>query len=92
MKEKEVPLSSEPYKVISPVMGTFYRSSAPDAPPLVTPGQKVEAGEVICIIESMKIFTELRAQKAGIVKAVLLENEEPVMKNQAVMEIEVDGE
>jgi biotin carboxyl carrier protein len=47
---------------------------------------------VVCIIESMKIFTELRAEKAGKVKAILLENEDPVMKNQEVMQIEVAGE
>lgn len=84
-------MSSESYKVVSPLMGTFYRSSAPDEPPLVEPGQKVDAGQVVCIVESMKIFTELRAEKAGIVKAILVENEDPVMKNQDVMEIEVDG-
>ncbi len=84
-------MSSESYKVVSPLMGTFYRSSAPDAPPLVEPGQKIDAGQVVCIVESMKIFTELRAEKAGVVKAILVENEDPVMKNQEVMEIEVDG-
>ena len=82
----------ETIAVVSPVMGTFYRSSAPGADPLVLTGQRVAAGQVVCIVESMKIFTELRAHKNGTVKAILLENEEPVMKNQEVMQIEVDGE
>jgi acetyl-CoA carboxylase biotin carboxyl carrier protein len=70
-------------------MGTFYRSSDPDGPPLVEEGQAVAAGEVVCIIESMKIFTEIKAEKAGTVKSILLENEDMVMKDQAVIEIEI---
>jgi acetyl-CoA carboxylase biotin carboxyl carrier protein len=85
-------VGSEIYKVVSPLMGTFYRASAPGAPPLVEPGQKVEAGQVVCIIESMKIFNELRTEKAGTVKAVLVEDEDAVMKNQEVIEIEVGDE
>ena len=76
------------YTVVSPLMGTFYRASDPEAPPLVEVGQAVAAGEVVCIIESMKIFTELKTEKAGTVKAILLENEDMVMKDQAVIEIE----
>jgi biotin carboxyl carrier protein len=72
-------------------MGTFYRSSDPDAPPLVEVGQRVEPSQVVCIIESMKIFTELRAEKGGTVRSILVENEDAVMKNQALIEIEVDG-
>jgi biotin carboxyl carrier protein len=47
--------------------------------------------DVVCIIESMKVFTELRANHNGIVKRILVENEDPVMKNQELIEIEVDG-
>ena len=74
-------------QVVSPVMGTFYRAAGPDEPPLVKEGQAVSAGDVVCVIESMKIFTELRAPEAGTVSAILVENEEPVMKDQAVIEI-----
>jgi acetyl-CoA carboxylase biotin carboxyl carrier protein len=70
-------------------MGTFYRSSDPDAPPLVEVGQTVSAGEVVCIIESMKIFTEIKTEQAGTVKSILMENEDMVMKDQAVIEIEI---
>ena len=76
------------YEVRSPLMGTFYRASSPDAEPLVEVGQQVEASQVVCIIESMKIFTELRCEKAGVVREILLDDEEPVMKNQVVMRIE----
>ena len=82
-------MSDMVYKVVSPVMGTFYRSPNPQDPPFVEPGQAVNAGDVVCVIESMKIFTELRTEKAGKVQAILAENEDMVMKNQAVIEIAV---
>jgi acetyl-CoA carboxylase biotin carboxyl carrier protein len=78
------------HTVKSPVMGTFYRASAPGEKPCVEVGQKVKASDVVCMIESMKIFTELRADQAGIVKKLLVEDEEPVMKNQELIEIEID--
>ena len=64
--------------------------SDPDADPFVQVGQKVNSGDVVCVIESMKIFTELRTEQAGTVARILVENEEAVMKNQALIEIEVD--
>ena len=83
-------MSSVIYKVTSPLMGTFYRASAPGAKPLVEVGQRVNPSDVVGIIESMKIFTELRTEKGGIVKKILLEDEDAVMKNQELMETEVD--
>ena len=80
-------MSDAVYQVVSPVMGTFYRAPNPEAPPFVKLGQTVNAGDVVCVIESMKIFTELRTEKGGKVQAILLENEDMVMKNQAVIEI-----
>ena len=76
------------HTITSPVMGTFYRSTAPGEPFLVEEGQKINASDIVCMIESMKIFTELRSEKPGIVKKILVENEDPVMKNQALIEIE----
>ncbi len=70
-------------------MGTFYRASAPGEKPLVEVGQRVNASDMVCMIESMKIFTELTADQAGIVKKLLVEDEEPVMKNQELIEIEI---
>ena len=82
-------MAANTYKIISPVMGTFYRASAPGKKPLVEVGQKVNASDVVCMIESMKIFTELRADQPGKVIKILVENEEPVMKNQELIEIEI---
>ncbi len=82
-------MGSNIYIVKSPVMGTFYRASAPGEKPLVEVGQRVNASDLVCMIESMKIFTELRAEQAGIVKKFLVEDEEPVMKNQELIEIEI---
>jgi len=80
----------ETYKVTSPLMGTFYKASAPGEKPLVEVGQKVNASDVVCMIESMKIFTELRADQGGTVINILVDDEEPVMKNQELIEIETD--
>ena len=76
------------YKVESPVMGTFYRASAQGQPPLVEVGQKISASDIVCVIESMKIFTEIRSEYSGVVKEILVENEEPVMKRQELIIIE----
>jgi acetyl-CoA carboxylase biotin carboxyl carrier protein len=75
------------HTVTAPLMGIFYRASGPGQSPLVEVGQRVAEGDVVCVLESMKIFTELRAGRAGTVAAILAENEDPVMKNQALIEI-----
>ena len=82
-------MSPKTYMIHSPLMGTFYRASSPEEKPFVEIGQRVKATDVVCIIESMKVFTELRAERAGLVKTVLVENEGPVMKNQDLIEIEI---
>ncbi|THB80665.1 MAG: hypothetical protein D3926_05895 [Desulfobacteraceae bacterium] len=81
-------MSDQIYEVKSPLMGTFYRASAPGAPALVEIGQKIEASDIVCVIESMKIFTELRAEKGGVIKEILADNEEMVMKNQVLIRVE----
>ena len=83
-------MGEKTYTLTSPVMGTFYRSSAPGEPCLVEEGQSVTPTDIICVIESMKIFTELRCEHSGVVKKILVENEDPVMKNQALIEIELN--
>ncbi len=60
------------------MVGTFYRSSAPGAKPFVEVGQPVKAGETLCIIEAMKLLNEIEADRDGVVKAVLVENGQPV--------------
>jgi acetyl-CoA carboxylase biotin carboxyl carrier protein len=69
-------------------MGTFYRASAPGQPPVIEVGEKINASDMVCVIESMKIFTEIRSEYAGVVKEFLVENEEPVMKKQELIVIE----
>ncbi|HKX37914.1 MAG TPA: acetyl-CoA carboxylase biotin carboxyl carrier protein, partial [Burkholderiales bacterium] len=70
-------------KVIkAPMVGTFYRSSSPDAKPFVEVGQAVKEGETVCIIEAMKLMNEIEADAAGTVKAILVENGQPVEYGQ----------
>ena len=68
----------------SPMVGTFYRSSAPDAKPFVEVGQAVTKGQTVCIIEAMKLMNEIEADAGGVIKAVLVENGQPVEYGQAL--------
>ena len=68
----------EGHIVKSPMVGTFYRSSSPDAKPFVDVGSKVAAGETICIIEAMKLLNEIESDFAGVIKKILVENGQPV--------------
>jgi acetyl-CoA carboxylase biotin carboxyl carrier protein len=72
----------EGHIIKSPMVGTFYRSSAPGAKPFVEPGQAVKAGETVCIIEAMKLLNEIEADQDGVVKEILVENGEPVEYGQ----------
>ena len=64
--------------VKSPMVGTFYRSPSPGAKPFVEVGDTVKSGETICIIEAMKLLNEIECDKDGVVKAILVENGQPV--------------
>jgi acetyl-CoA carboxylase biotin carboxyl carrier protein len=66
----------------APMVGTFYRSASPDAKPFVEVGQTVKEGETVCIIEAMKLMNEIEADAAGAVKAILVENGQPVEYGQ----------
>ncbi|HKB60033.1 MAG TPA: acetyl-CoA carboxylase biotin carboxyl carrier protein [Gallionellaceae bacterium] len=68
----------EGHVIKSPMVGTFYRSASPGAKVFVDVGQSVNAGETLCIIEAMKLLNEIETDKAGVVKAVLVENGQPV--------------
>ncbi|MEO8165109.1 MAG: acetyl-CoA carboxylase biotin carboxyl carrier protein, partial [Betaproteobacteria bacterium] len=78
----EVAAVDEGHVVKSPMVGTFYRSSAPGAKPFVDIGQNINAGETLCIIEAMKLLNEIEADQSGIVKKVLVENGQPVEYGQ----------
>ena len=82
-------MSAETHRITSPLMGIFYSAPAPGEEPFVAVGQRVNAGDVVCVIESMKIFTELRTDQAGTVKRILVVNEDTVMKKQDLIEIEI---
>ena len=70
------------HEVISPMVGTMYTSPSPGTPTFVDVGQQVNVGDVLCIIEAMKMFNQIEADKAGVVKARLVENGQPVEFNQ----------
>ncbi len=74
--------------VKSPMVGTFYRAPAPDAPPFVEVGQEIEPGQVICIIEAMKLMNEIKAEVAGRVIEIVTENGEPVEFGQPLFAVE----
>ena len=74
--------------VKSPMVGTFYRSSSPEAPSFIEVGQTVTAGDVICIIEAMKMFNQIEADRSGVVKAILVENGQPVEYDEPLVIIE----
>ena len=66
----------------APMVGTFYRSPSPDAKPFVEVGQAIKEGDTVCIIEAMKLMNEIEADVAGVVKAILVENGQPVEYGQ----------
>ncbi|MFA5489014.1 MAG: acetyl-CoA carboxylase biotin carboxyl carrier protein [Candidimonas sp.] len=70
------------HTVKAPMVGTFYRSPNPGASPFVEVGQAVKEGEPLCIIEAMKLLNEIEADKAGVIKEILVENGEPVEYGQ----------
>lgn len=71
----------------SPMVGTFYRSPSPDASPFVEVGQSVRAGDVLCIVEAMKMMNQIEADRAGTVTAIHVENGEPVEFDQPLITI-----
>ncbi|HEX5611839.1 MAG TPA: acetyl-CoA carboxylase biotin carboxyl carrier protein [Burkholderiales bacterium] len=79
--------ASEGELVKAPMVGTFYRSSAPDAKPFVEVGQAVRKGDTVCIIEAMKLMNEIEADVSGTVQAVLAENGQPVEYGQPLFRI-----
>jgi len=76
------------FVVKSPMVGTFYRASQPGAEPFVQVGSKVTESEVVCLIEAMKLLNEIEAGKAGMIKAVLVENGQPVEYGQPLFLID----
>jgi len=82
------PATPAGHVVKSPMVGTFYRAAQPGAEPFVTVGSTVKEGETLCLIEAMKLLNEIEADKAGTVKAILVENGQPVEYGQPLFVIE----
>ncbi|MGZ8252313.1 MAG: acetyl-CoA carboxylase biotin carboxyl carrier protein [Methylophilaceae bacterium] len=76
--EVAVPAAIEGHVVKSPMVGTFYRSPSPDAKSFIDIGSSVGVGDTLCIIEAMKLLNEIESDHAGVIKAILVENGQPV--------------
>lgn len=84
-----VPVQEQYKEVIkSPLMGIFFRGSTPSAPPFIKEGAQVAKGDVICLIEAMKVFNEVRADFPCVIKKVLVENGKPIKQGDALFAIE----
>ena len=76
------------HKITSPMVGTFFRSASPGSAPFCDIGKHVKEGETLCIIEAMKILNQIEADKSGVVKAILVENGQPVEFGQPLFILE----
>jgi len=88
-QEKEEKLENKKYHEIrSPIVGTFYRAPAPGAEPYVKEGDKIKKGQVLCIVEAMKVMNEIESDISGTVVEILAENGQPVEYNQPLFLID----
>lgn len=85
--EPAKPATPEGHVVKSPMVGTFYRSASPGSKPFVDVGQNVNSGDTLCIIEAMKLLNEIDADQTGVIKAILVENGQPVEFGQPLFVI-----
>jgi acetyl-CoA carboxylase biotin carboxyl carrier protein len=74
------------FTINSPLSGTFYRKPSPEEPSYIEEGGEIQPGTVVCIVESMKVFNEVRAERKGVIRKILIEDEDPVMINQPMFE------
>ena len=81
-------IESSGHQIKSPMVGTYYSSASPTSEPFVTKGQKVNAGDTLCIIEAMKMMNQLEADKSGVVTSIMVENGSPVEFDQVLFTIE----
>ncbi len=90
--ETEVESEPEPegYILTSPIVGTFYIAPSPDVDPYVQPGDRVEKGQVLCIVEAMKLMNEIESDVAGVVLEVLTRNAQPVEFGEPLFSIKTD--
>lgn len=76
------PAKPSGHPIVSPLAGVFYRSPSPSAPPFVKEGDKVAFGDVLCIVEAMKVMNEIRADRPGVIRKIPAENGKPVSAGQ----------
>jgi acetyl-CoA carboxylase biotin carboxyl carrier protein len=88
VEEKSEGLGPNQVLIVAPMVGTFYRAPSPDADPYVQVGQMVEVGQVVCIIEAMKLMNEIESEYRGRVVEVLVENAHPVEYGQPLLVVE----
>lgn len=89
--ESRLALESASSSVVkSPMVGTFYAAPAPDQPPYISVGKKVKVGDVLCIVEAMKLMNEIKSEVSGTVTEILVKNGQPVEFDQPLMKIERD--
>lgn len=74
-------------EIVSPMVGTFYRSASPESPPFIDVGQEVNENTVVCIIEAMKVMNEIKAEVKGVIAEVVAENATPVQFGQALFKV-----
>ena len=86
--EEAAPAPTNLIEVKSPMVGTFYRAPAPEAPPYVEVGSRVTKGQTLCILEAMKLMNELESEVDGVVREILVANAEPVEYGQVLFRIE----
>lgn len=85
------PAATALHPIKSPTPGTFYSASSPDAEPFVRVGSRVTPNTVVCVIEAMKIFNEITADCTGVIKEILVENQQPVEFGQVLFKVEPAG-
>jgi len=88
LEEPKTVIAPAGKQITSPMVGTFYRSSSPDAAPFVEIGIPVKKGDTLCIIEAMKILNEIESDQDGVIKQILIENGQPVEFGEPLFTIE----
>jgi acetyl-CoA carboxylase biotin carboxyl carrier protein len=88
--EKAAAAGKNTVEIKSPMIGTFYRSTNPDSPPFVSVGDKITKGQVVCIIEAMKLFNEIESEVSGTIVKATIENSSPVEYDQVLFVVEPD--
>ncbi|WP_038175081.1 MULTISPECIES: acetyl-CoA carboxylase biotin carboxyl carrier protein [Vibrio] len=86
--EPAAPAAPTGHQVLSPMVGTFYRSPSPDSKSFIEVGQSVKAGDTLCIVEAMKMMNQIESDKSGVVTAILVEDGQPVEFDQPLVVIE----